>query len=169
MQTFRFPPPIAGLAAARNALRDHYRQLLAGEGVDLAFALDGEFVADMARAFGVELFGLRLVASGAADGVDALVADGRRVEVKATATRQGATFRNAAPHADHLLFFDLNIETATGTVMFNGPAHLVTRCLSEGAGGEGTVSRRQIIDADRLVEDHERLLMIADVLHPAGA
>lgn len=100
---------------------------------------------------------MKLVAARSNEGVDAHAPDGRSVQVKVTGTRRGPAFRCIETKADHLLFLDLNVETATGTVMFNGPEHLVTRYLPEIFANQRMVSRRQIIDADRLVSPADRL------------
>lgn len=162
MQTFALPPAIAQLVLARNAVHDHYRCVLLREGsdVDLAFTLDDKLVGDIGEAIAPELFGVKLVAARGTHGIDGHAPDGRSVQVKVTGTRRGPAFRCTETKADHLLFLDLNVETATGTVMFNGPEHLVTRYLPDTFANQRMISRRQIIDADRLVSPDDRLPML---------
>jgi hypothetical protein len=179
MQTFALPPAIAQLVLARNAVRDHYRRILIREGsdVDLAFTLDGNLIGDIGEAIAVELFGVKLVAARSNQGIDGHAPDGRSVQVKVTGTRRGPAFRCSETKADHLLFLDLNVETATGTVMFNGPEHLVTKYLPEFFANQRMVTRRQIIDADRLVSPADRLPILtgaisrnpADLLPPSSS
>lgn len=158
-RTFKLPEAIAAMVLARNAVRDHYRQVLARQGseVELAFTLDGNLVGDIGEALAVELFGVRLVETKATEGIDGFAPDGRTVQVKATGTGRGPAFRCTETRADHLLFFDLDLERGQGTVVFNGPEHYATQYLPAVFANQRMVSRSQIRRADMEVQPHERL------------
>lgn len=159
MDTFPLPPAIAQLLEARNSVRQHYEKVLRAQGsqVDLKFTLDGNLVGDIGEAIATELFGVKLVETKSTEGIDGYAPDGRTVQVKATGTKRGPAFRKTETRAEHLLFFCLDFENATGTVVFNGPEHHVTRYLPEEFTGQRMVTRPQIQRADALVEDAERL------------
>lgn len=141
--SFPLPPAIATQLEARDAVRCHYRGVLArmGSGVDLRFTLDGNLVGDIGEAIAAELFGVTLVETKSTEGIDGYVPDGRSVQIKATGTRRGPAFRPTATRADHLLFFCLDFTGANGTVAFNGPERDVTRFLPDGQYEQRMVSR----------------------------
>lgn len=157
--TFLLPPAIAAVVQARNAVRDHYARLLRDQGssVELKFTLDGNLIGDIGEALAAELFGVRLVQTKTTEGIDGFAADGRTVQVKATGTGRGPAFRNTEIRADHLLFFDLNLEAGVGVVAFNGPEHYVTRNLPASFANQRMVTRQQVDKADREVKPEERL------------
>lgn len=159
MDTFPLPPAIAQLLEARNSVRQHYEKVLRAQGshVDLKFTLDGNLVGDIGEAIATELFGVKLVETKSTEGIDGYAPDGRTVQVKATGTKRGPAFRKTETRAEHLLFFCLDFENATGTVVFNGPEHHVTRYLPEDFTGQRMVTRPQIQRADGAVEEAERL------------
>lgn len=159
MDTFALPPAIADLLEARNKLRRHYEAILRAQGsdVELPFTLDGNLVGDIGEAIATELFGVRLVATKSTEGFDGHALDGRTVQVKATGTKRGPAFRKTETRADHLLFFCLDFENATGSIAYNGPEHYVTHYLPDTFSGQRMVSRAQIRQADLLVQDGERL------------
>lgn len=117
-------------------------------------------IGDIGEALSVELFGIRLVERRSTEGIDGYGLDGRTVQVKATVTGRGPAFRLTETRADHLLFFGLNFEEAMGTVIFNGPEHYVTQFLPKAFAGQRSVNPRQILAADRLVADEERLAIL---------
>jgi hypothetical protein len=163
MNTFSLPPAIAVLLDARNSLRNHYEAVLRKQDsdVELKFTLDGNLVGDIGEAIAVELFGVKLVETKSTKGIDGYAPDGRKsVQVKATGTKRGAAFRKTDTRADHLLFFCLDFENATGTVAYNGPEHYVTRYLPDNQKDQRMVSRPQIRTADALVKPDERLRRI---------
>lgn len=162
--TFPLPPAIASLIAARNALRSHYREILLARGstVDLSFTLDGNLVGDIGEALSVELFGIRLVDAKSTEGIDGYAPDGRTVQVKATGRGRGPAFRLTETRADHLIFFDLDFEGASGQVIFNGPEHYATSLLPPVFSGQRSLTARQIRAADSRVQAAERLAR-----HPA--
>lgn len=166
MTKFDLPPDIAELIAARNKVRDHYNTKLRawGSKVDLSFTLDGNLVGDLGEALAVDLFDLLLVEAKSTIAIDGYTPDGRSVQIKATGTGRGPAFRNTETRADHLLFFDLDFETATGEIVFNGPEHYAVASLPSTFEGQRSLTRRQIRAANKLVADDERLPL--RTLHP---
>lgn len=171
IETFELPPAIARLLEARNSVRQHYEGILRKQGsqVELKFTLDGNLVGDIGEAIAAELFGVTLVAAKSTEGIDGYAADGRTVQVKATGTKRGPVFRKTETRADHLLFFCLDFENATGTVAYNGPEHYVTRHLPETFSGQRMVSRAQVRRAAEEVQDHEGLPRLQVDLGDQGA
>jgi hypothetical protein len=151
MLEFELPGAIQALVEARNKLRDHYRSF------GLKFTLDGNLVGDLGEAMAAEIFGLRLSEARSAEGIDGYAHDGRSVQVKATGTKRGAAFRPVETHADHLLFFCFDLETAKARLLFNGPERMIRRYLPERWAGQRSVSRTQILAANELVPADERL------------
>lgn len=163
MDTFTLPPAIAVLLEARNSVRAHYEEMLRNQGsqVELKFTLDGNLVGDIGEAIAAELFGVKLVETKSTEGIDGFAPDGRTVQVKATGTKRGPAFRKTETRADHLLFFCLDFENATGSIAYNGPEHHVTRYLPDGFTGQRMVSRGQIKAANGIVSDGDRLARLA--------
>lgn len=159
MTTFPLPPAIADLITARNKVRDHYQAALRSQGstVELKFTLDGNLVGDIGEAIAAELFGVTLVETKSTEGIDGYAPNGRTVQVKATGTGRGPAFRCTETRADHLLFFDLDFETAKGHVVFNGPEHYAMKYLPATFNNQRSLTRKQIRDADLQVKPHERL------------
>lgn len=157
--TFILPPVIAAMVAARNEVRAHYASILKRQGseTELSFTLDGNLVGDIGEALAVELFGVRLVHAKSTEGIDGYALDGRSVQVKATGTGRGPAFRCVETKADHLLFFDLDLENCQGRVVFNGPEHYATSSLPASFPNQRSLSPNQIRHADRKVQIHERL------------
>jgi hypothetical protein len=147
MDTFKLPPAIAELLAARDAVRAHYQAALRRQGskVDLRFTLDGNLVGDIGEAIAVELFGIKLVETKATEGFDGYSPNNKcTVQVKATGTKRGPVFRNTPIKADHLLFFCLDFPNAAGTVIYNGPEAYVRLKHSNHFQGQRMVSRSNI-------------------------
>ncbi len=162
MRTFELPPAIAELVAARNLVRAHYQAVLEERESTaiLRFTLDGNLVGDIGEAIAVELFGIQLVDAKSTAGIDGYAPDGRTVQVKATGTGRGPAFRLTEVSAEHLLFFDLDLESATGTVVFNGPEHRAMASLPASFSGQRSLTPGQIRAADLLVMDDERLQLV---------
>lgn len=156
---FTLPPAIATMVAARNAVREHYAEILRRDGADveLRFTLDGNLVGDIGEALAVELFGVRLVKAKSTEGIDGHVDGARTVQVKATGTGRGPAFRCVETKADYLLFFDLDLEGGLGRVVFNGPEHYATAHLPAAFKNQRSLTAKQIRDADTKVQPHERL------------
>lgn len=124
----------------------------------MKFTLDGNLVGDLGEAIAVELFGIQLAETKSTEGIDGFAPDGQTtVQIKATGTGRGPAFRRTDTQADHLLFFDLDFETAKGTIVYNGPEHRALAALPNVFPGQRSLTRKQIRDAQRLVEKNERL------------
>ncbi|GGB67495.1 DUF6998 domain-containing protein [Henriciella pelagia] len=166
MTAFALPEPIRHLVLARNGLRDHYQVMLnkAESGAALNFTLDGNLVGDIGEAIAVELFGVKLVTAKSVAGIDGYAPDGKTtVQVKVTGTGRGPAFRQTETRADHLLFFDLDFENLTGTVVFNGPEHFAISKLPDIFSGQRSLTARQIRQADELVPAEKRLPLVSEV------
>lgn len=160
MKSFVLPPAIADLVSARNKLRTHYNAVLKAQGsnAELKFTLDGNLVGDLGEAIAVELFGIQLLETKSAEGIDGYAPDGRTtVQVKATGTERGPAFRPTETRADHLIFFDLDLENATGEVVFNGPEHYAIALLPKEFDSQRMLTPKQIRAADQQVMPEERL------------
>lgn len=162
MHQFKLIPAVADLVAATKAIREHYAAALRATGseVELKFTLDGNLVGDFGEAIAAELFGIKLVETRSTEGIDGYAPDGRTVQVKATGTGRGPAFRQTETRADHLLFFELDFENATGLVVYNGPEHYAVAMLPAVFPAQRSLTRTQIRAADRLVADKERLPLI---------
>lgn len=150
---FKLPPAIADLIRARDSLREHYGNIA------LKFTLDGNLVGDLGEAIAVELFGVELEKRRSTAGIDGSVG-GRTVQVKATGTGRGPAFRRTETKADHLLFFDLDLERAVGTIVFNGPDRIATQFLPAELKNQRMISACQIRRADEEVLERERLPIV---------
>ncbi|WEX07286.1 hypothetical protein [Chelativorans sp. AA-79] len=150
---FVLPVVIARLVQARNALRQHFAS------TDLTFTFDGKLVGDIGEAIAAELFGVKPIGRGA--GIDGRAPDGRTVQVKATGTRRGPAFNGLSPKANHLLFFELDFDALRGTVIFNGPENIARKVFPQSWIGSRAITRRQILAADGLVKNQDRLPRIA--------
>jgi hypothetical protein len=95
------------------------------------------------------------------EGIDGIAPDGRTVQVKATGAGRGPAFRCVETRADHLLFYDLDLETCRGQVIFNGPEHYAVQKLPKVFANQRSLSPAQIRHADSLVRDVERLALVA--------
>jgi Family of unknown function (DUF6998) len=163
METFELTPLVRQLVDARNALKSHYHEVALRRGcsVQLEFTLDGNLVGDIGEAIAVELFGVMLDASRSSEGIDGYVNDGRTsVQIKATGKGLGPAFRQTRIKADHLIFLDLDFETATGQIVFNGPLAYVSELLPETFIGQRAIPMARIRLADSRVAPIERLSRI---------
>ncbi|WP_282169087.1 DUF6998 domain-containing protein [Ruegeria atlantica] len=159
MDYYYLPSSIKELVDARNRVEEHYSERLkmAGSEVFLKFTLDGNLVGDIGEAIAVDLFGIRLDGSRAAEGIDGIAPDGRTVQVKATGTGRGPAFRSTRIRAEHLLFFDLDFKNCRMSVVFNGPEHIALKYLPENFPGQRMLTAKQIRSADTEVEGKDRL------------
>lgn len=159
MHVFDLPPAIAELVAARNRVRDYYKDLLArgGHEVSLEYTLDGNLVGDIGEALAVELFGIKLVSNKSHPGIDGRSPCGKTVQVKATGRGLGPAFRPVETRADHLLFFDLDFDRCKGTVFYNGPEHPVIATLPASWVGQRLVSRSRLLALNQALSDEDRL------------
>lgn len=162
MHVFDLPQSIAELVAARNRVRDYYKDLLArgGHEVSLEYTLDGNLVGDIGEALAVELFGIKLVSNKSHPGIDGRSPCRKTVQVKATGRGLGPAFRPVETRADHLLFFDLDFDRCKGTVFYNGPEHPVIATLPATWVGQRLVSRSRLRELNEALSDKDRLPMI---------
>ena len=158
----RLPQSIKDLICARNAVRDHYRDVLVQKNIDacLEFTLDGKLVGDLGEAIAVEHFGIVLKPKGSTAGRDALAPDGRTVQIKSTGTGRGPAFRNTAERAVHLLFFEFDYESCSAELIFNGPEKIAFSYLPHNFAGQRSLTPHQIREADKKVHEDDRLRRI---------
>ncbi|NVJ98701.1 MAG: hypothetical protein HWE25_11145 [Alphaproteobacteria bacterium] len=165
MQVFDLPDSIARLVIARNQLRNHYINILREResSVNLRFTLDGNLIGDLGEALAVELFGIQLVNAKSVEGYDGYIPGTQKtVQVKATGTGRGPAFRNTKTHADYLLFFDLDMENAKGSVVYNGPERYARAKLRQPFEGQRSLTAKQIRDAASQIKPGEMISPIAD-------
>ena len=92
MQTFKLPPEIRELVAARNNLRAYYATLFQKNDIELklSFTLDGNLIGDLGEALAVKLFGIKLVETRSTEAFDGYAPGSKTtVQVKATGTGRG--------------------------------------------------------------------------------
>ncbi|EFG4742122.1 hypothetical protein BM885_005205, partial [Escherichia coli] len=104
------------------------------------------------------LFGIALTDRNGA-GIDGQV-NGRSVQIKATGTGRGPAFRVVDARADHLIFLNIDFETLQGEVVFNGPEEIALKSLPTTWIGQRSLTRSQILAADKLVPTEDRLRRI---------
>lgn len=162
-RNFKLPPHISELVQARNKLREHYQNIIlkSDDGKKLDFTFDGKLVGDIGEAIAVELFGITLSKCSSEEGIDGYAPNGNTVQVKATGTKRGPNFRPTKTRAQHLLFFELNFETESGTIVFNGPEAVALEHINQKKfNQQRPVTPNQIRAADLKVKDSERLKRI---------
>lgn len=122
---------IRNLWTAQQALAGHYAD------TGLKFTLDGRLVGDIAETIALHHFEL-LRPQSRTGGVDAITRTGKTVQVKATGNpRSGPAFTPGKGCADYLLFFAINFDANTVSVIYNGPEAPV-RALLPAPGWTGT-------------------------------
>lgn len=84
------------------------------------FTPDGHLVGSLGEAFAAYAFDLELT-TASAKSTDALTADGRRVEIKATQRNAVALTADPEPMPDILIVLRL-LETGSAELVYNGPA-----------------------------------------------
>lgn len=114
LEEFEIPPIFKDIADARAALEKRFSK------TNLNFPFDGRLLGDIGEAIAQEIFQLTLSRRNR-QGVDGELADGTTVQVKCTATKNGAVFSQNDIGADKLIFLDLCFENMTGRVVYNGP------------------------------------------------
>jgi len=113
--TLKLPEVIKNLWAAQQALAKHYKD------TGLKFTLDGRLVGDIAEALALDYFDLELPPKRTG-GVDALTRSGKTVQVKATGNpKSGPAFTPGKGRAEYLLFFAIDFQANTASVIYNGP------------------------------------------------
>jgi hypothetical protein len=113
--TIKLPEVIKDLWTAQQALTKHYAA------TGLKFTLDGRLVGDIAEALALDHFDLQLPPKRTG-GVDALTRSGKTVQVKATGNpKSGPAFTPGKGRAEYLLFFAIDFQANTASVIYNGP------------------------------------------------
>jgi hypothetical protein len=125
------------------------------------FPLDGHLVGSIGEAAAEALFDLTLVA-GSSAGHDAIAADGRKVEIKATYGNRSVAIRStSSANAVALIVLRLSrVPGAAHEVVFNGPLSLASSAAgSFGSNGQAPMSlsrlrglNLQVANGDRIAE-----------------
>ncbi|QAX29948.1 DUF6998 domain-containing protein [Leisingera sp. NJS204] len=134
------PEAVKTLFEARAKLEDEF----AGSG--LKFTLDGKLVGDIGEAIASRAFGLKITANNS-PGIDATIADGRTVQIKATGDPKGAAhFRPHNTGADFLIVLLLDYKKLKAEIVYNGPEACVRTHLNENTNfaSQRPVSLRQL-------------------------
>lgn len=141
---YRLPQEVRHLVHARNQLRTRY----AGRG--LQFTLDGNLVGDLGEAVVCDLFDLNLVPKRGQAGIDAMAADGRTVQIKATGRGRSFVFTHCEVPASILIAVILRYETEELEVVYNGPYNFaIARLKSPWVGQKHIqVSSLKLLDKD---------------------
>jgi len=127
----RLPDVVKNLWNAQQSLAKHY------EDTGLKFTLDGRLVGDIAEALAFDHFDLKPPPKRTG-GVDAVTRSGKTVQVKATGNpKSGPAFTPGKGRAEYLLFFAIDFEENTASVIYNGPEAPV-RALLPAEGWSGT-------------------------------
>jgi hypothetical protein len=131
VNTIQLPDVVKNLWDAQQLLTKHYAA------TGLKFTLDGRLVGDIAEALALDHFDLQLPLKRTG-GVDALTRSGKTVQVKATGNpKSGPAFTPGKGRAEYLLFFAIDFESHTASVIYNGPEAPV-RALLPAEGWSGT-------------------------------
>jgi hypothetical protein len=126
-QAIGLPRVVRDLWMAQQALTRHY------ESTGLKFTLDGRLVGDIGEAAALEHFELVLPPKRT-KGVDALTKMGKAVQVKSTGSSiSGPAFTPGEGVADYLLFFQIDFDSCTAVVVYNGPEAPVRALLPTGS------------------------------------
>jgi hypothetical protein len=150
----KLPEVVLDFFRAHNALKAHYAA------TGLAFTLDGKLVGDIGEAVASEAFGL-VFPDKRIPGVDAFASDHRSVQIKATGRRSaGPAFTPGEGFAQHLLFLRIDFAAGVAHVAYNGPEARIRAFLPTPFSGTITLRLNQILAADALVKDDERLLRL---------
>lgn len=145
------PLAVAELRKAQQALAHHY------VATGLKFTLDGRLVGDIAEALAFEHFDL-VPPARRTGGVDALTRNNRTVQVKCTGKREcGPAFSRGKVGAEFLLFFYLDFEANSATVIYNGPEAPVRVHLPEEWSGTCSVPLSKMRELERQVPEGQRL------------
>ncbi len=152
----RAPSAIPLPQAVRELVSAHRALVQAYSSTDLRFTLDGRLVGDIAEATAAEAFGLALCRART-PGVDAVAADGRSVQIKASGIGKGPAFTPGEGYADHLIFLILDFERAEAHVRYNGPEAPVRAKLPSGFQGTKRVLLSTIVVLDAAVTVNDRL------------
>lgn len=149
----QLPEVVRTLANAQKDLARHYAS------TGLRFTLDGRLVGDIAEALALEHFDLKLPEKRTR-GVDALTRIGRKtVQIKATARlKSGPAFTPGKGFADYLLFFRIDFDANTASVLYNGPEAPIRALLpNENWIGSKVIALAKILELAKEVVSEEAL------------
>jgi hypothetical protein len=118
---------------------------------DRRFTLDGHLIGSIGEVIARDEYGLELL-TASARGHDAITADGRRVEIKAT---QGRTVALRS-EPKHLLVLHLT-KDGGHSVVYNGPGKIVWKKCGPEHNGQRTVSLSVLRYLQKRVGAHARL------------
>lgn len=145
------PSVVRDLWCAQQAIAQHYAS------TGLKFTLDGRLVGDIAEALALHHFDL-VAPEKRTKGVDALTRCGRTVQVKATGRENaGPAFTRGRGFAEYLLFFRIDFDAGTATVIYNGPEAPIRALLPSSWDGTYVVKLDAVTAAASTVADHEAL------------
>jgi hypothetical protein len=150
--TLKLPEVIKDLWTAQQALAKHY------EATGLKFTLDGRLVGDIAEALALDHFDLKLPPKRTG-GVDALTRLGKTVQVKATGNpKSGPAFTPGKGYAEYLLFFAIDFQANTASVIYNRPEAPVRALLpAEGWSGTKVVPLPELVRLGKAVAPSDRI------------
>jgi hypothetical protein len=148
----KLPEVIKDLWIAQQALAKHYA------GTGLKFTLDGRLVGDIAEALALDHFDLQLPLKRTG-GVDALTRSGKTVQVKATGNpKSGPAFTPGKGSAEYLLFFAIDFQENTASVIYNGPEASVRALLpAEGWSGTKVLPLPEMVRLAKAVAPSDRI------------
>ncbi|MFK3736138.1 DUF6998 domain-containing protein [Massilia sp. TN1-12] len=154
--TLKLPEVIRDLWVAQQALAKHY------EATGLKFTLDGRLVGDIAEALALDHFDLK-PPKKRTGGVDAVTRSGKTVQVKATGNpKSGPAFTPGKGCAEYLLFFAIDFEANTASVIYNGPEAPVRALLpAEGWSGTKVLRLPEMVRLAKSVALSDRIAHIA--------
>ena len=145
------PSVVRDLWCAQQALALHYAS------TGLKFTLDGRLVGDIAEALALRHFDL-VAPERRTKGVDALTRSGRTVQVKATGRpNAGPAFTRGQGFAEYLLFFRIDFDAGTASVLYKGPEAPIRALLPNEWDGTYVVKLAAVTAATSSVADHEML------------
>lgn len=93
------------------------------------FTPDGHLIGSIAEVLAAAHYGLTLT-TASTKGIDAHDADGRSVEIKATAGSKGVALRGFEPRADRLIVVTIDATTGAMAEVFDGPAAPVWEAIA---------------------------------------
>lgn len=147
------PKPVMDLMKVHADLVSHFAWS------KLRFTIDGRLLGDIAEAMVAEAFGLTLCAKRT-PGVDAHAADGRSVQIKATAIGEGPAFSKGEGKANHLIFVRFDFPNRFAHIDYNGPEAPIRAQLSVPAKSIERVKPVIVAYENERVSDGARLSRI---------
>ncbi|MGD7001886.1 DUF6998 domain-containing protein [Corynebacterium halotolerans] len=143
------------LVSELHAIVDQLEELYPGR----RFTPDGHLVGSLGEVTAAVLFDIKLL-TASSTGHDALAADGRRVEIKATYGRSGIGIRKTSGGvADSLLVLKLSkVPEKDHEVVYNGPFALVYAQLGQfQSNGAAVISLSRLRELNSSVPGPERV------------